>query len=226
MDGNGYRDRAEAGRRLAAALERELPDPGDAVVLALPRGGVPVADEVARALELPLDLMLVRKLGLPVQPELAMGAIASGGVRVLNEEVLALGAVSEETVRAVECREREELVRRERAYRGDRPRPALEGRTVVLVDDGVATGSTILAAIRAARSDGARRVVAAVPVASTQAARKLREEADLLVCPLVLDTFTAIGALYESFPQLSDDEVRAILERSWREERRGDRVAE
>lgn len=142
MDGDGYRDRAEAGQRLADALERELPDPGDALVLALPRGGVPVADEVARRMGLPLDVMVVRTLGLPAQPELAMGALASGGVRVLNQEVLALARVSQETLRAVERRERDELERRERAYRGDRHRPPLSGPTVILVDDGVATGST------------------------------------------------------------------------------------
>ncbi|NIP57271.1 MAG: phosphoribosyltransferase [Gemmatimonadetes bacterium] len=220
-EASGYSDRPEAGRRLAEALRRELPEPGDAIVLCLPRGGVPVGYEVARALGLPLDLLIVRKLGLPVQPELAMGAVASGGVRVLNPSVVSLADVDEETIEEVEREERAELQRRERAYRGDRPLPGLGGRTVILVDDGVATGSTIRAAIRAVRSREPEKIVAAVPVASPEGVKKLRKDADVVVCPLVPEFFAAIGSWYHDFPQLTDDEVRAILARAWEEEGEG-----
>lgn len=218
MEEESYRDRAEAGRRLAEALENALPEAGDAIVLALPRGGLPVAYEVARALELPLDLILVRKLGLPVQPELAMGAIASGGIRFVNRQVVSMAGVDEETIEAVEREERRELERRERAYRGDRPPPRLENRTVVLVDDGVATGSTLTAAIRAVRDRGAGKVVVAVPVSSPEAVGRLRGETDAVVCPLVPEFFMAIGSWYDDFSQLTDDEVRDILRRAWKEE--------
>lgn len=214
----GYHDRTEAGRRLAQELRRALPSRDDALVLALPRGGVPVGYEVARALELPLDVMMVRKLGLPSQPELAMGAIASGGIRLLNDPVLRMAHVSEEALEAVERGERRELERRETAYRDDRPFPGLAGRTVIVVDDGVATGSTIRAAIQAVRTRGPRSVVVAVPVASPDAVKKLRAEADQVVCPLVPKGFSAIGFWYREFPQLTDDEVRQMLHRAWRTE--------
>lgn len=213
-----YRDRAEAGRRLAQDLRRHLPNRDGALVLALPRGGVPVGYEVARELELPLDVMTVRKLGLPSQPELAMGAIASGGVRLLNQTVLGMAHVSQDALDAVERRERRELERREEVYRGDRPPRTLEGRTVIMVDDGVATGSTIRAALRAVRTQAPSSVVVAVPVASPDAVEKLRAEADQVVCPLVPDSFFAIGSWYRDFPQLTDDEVRGMLQRAWRRE--------
>jgi putative phosphoribosyl transferase len=213
-----YRDRADAGRILGEELRKELPEPGDALVLALPRGGVPIGFEVARLLGLPLDLMLVRKLGLPVQPELGMGAIASGGIRILNPEVVAMGGVDEATIERVERRERAELDRRSRAYRDDRAPPAIDGRTVILVDDGVATGSTMLAAIRAIRTRKPARVVVAVPVASPEVVARLGDEADLVVCPLQPSFFFAIGAWYEDFPQLTDEEVRDILGRAWQDE--------
>lgn len=210
-----YTDRAEAGRILAEALREKLPDPGDALVLALPRGGVPVGFEVAEALEVPLDLMLVRKLGLPGQPELAMGAIASGGVRVLNAEVVSLAGVPEATIASVERRERAELERREKAYRGDRPPARIEGRTIILVDDGVATGSTMTAAVRAVRERNPRRVVVAAPVASPEVAASLRGEADLVVCPRLPTPFFAIGCWYLDFPQLTDEDVARFLRRAW-----------
>ncbi|MDZ7780751.1 MAG: phosphoribosyltransferase family protein [Gemmatimonadota bacterium] len=214
----GYHDRTEAGRRLAQELRSDLPSREDALVLALPRGGVPVGYEVARELELPLDVMVVRKLGLPSQPELAMGAIASGGVRLLNETVLEMAHVSAEALEVVEQGERRELERREKAYRGDRPVPGLAGRTVIVVDDGVATGSTIRAAVRAVRTQRPRSVVVAVPVASPDSVKKLRTEADQVVCPLVPKSLSAIGFWYRDFPQLTDDEVRRMLHRAWETE--------
>jgi putative phosphoribosyl transferase len=217
-DQRDYLDRRDAGRRLAQELRGKLAAPVDALVLALPRGGLPVGYEVARELELPLDVLTVRKLGLPSQPELAMGAIASGGLRVLNESVLRMADVDEETLEEVESRERRELERREKAYRGDRSVRTLEGRTIILVDDGVATGSTIRAAIRAVRTQGPRSVVVAVPVASPEIASQLRAEADQVVCPLLPRDLFAIGVWYRDFPQLTDDEARDILQRAWREE--------
>lgn len=210
-----YRDRTDAGRRLAGVLTEVLPEPGAAVVLALPRGGLPVAAEISSALGLPLDVLIVRKLGLPFQPELAMGAIASGGSRVLNRDVIAISGVGEAAIAAVEEHERAELRRREEMYRGDRPFPPLEGRTVILVDDGVATGSTIQAAIRAVRSHGPDRIVVAVPVGSPDVIRDLGEEADLVVCPLTPEGFFAIGSWYEDFEQIGDDRVRDVLSGAW-----------
>lgn len=217
--GRGYRDRADAGRMLADALRTELPDlrkkEADALVLAIPRGGLPVGYEVARALDLDLDLMMVRKVGLPVQPELAMGAIASGGIRVLNTDVVGMADVDDEVFDRVAARETEELERRERVYRGDHPPPELGDRTVILVDDGVATGSTLLAAVRAVRTRDPKRVVVAVPVASREASGKIRAEADRFVCPLVPEHFSAISQWYHEFPQLTDEEVQAILSEAW-----------
>lgn len=171
--------------------------------------------EVARALDLDLDLMMVRKVGLPVQPELAMGAIASGGIRVLNTDVVGMADVDEEVFDKVAGRETEELERRERVYRGDRPPPVLSDRTVILVDDGVATGSTLLAAVRAARTRDPRRLIVAVPVASPEASEKIRAEADRFVCPLVPEYFFSISQWYDEFPQLTDAEVQEILAEAW-----------
>jgi putative phosphoribosyl transferase len=208
-----YADRVEAGRELAAGL-REYTGRDDVVVLALPRGGIPVAFEVARELGAPLDVILVRKLGLPEQPELAMGAIASGGVRILNEDVVRATAVSRETIEEVAAREGEELARRERLYRGERPPPAIEGKVAILVDDGLATGSTMLAAIRALRRQRPARIVAAAPIAPPETCEELRGEADDVVCARTPEPFLAIGAWYERFPQVSDDEIRNLLARA------------
>jgi len=204
-----FRDRAEAGRLLAERLGGL--GGGDVVVLGLPRGGVPVAREVARALGAPLDVFLVRKLGLPGQPELAMGAIASGGTRVLNEELVDELRLPPEVVDAVAERERAELERRERAYRGDRPPLPLAGRTVLLVDDGLATGSSMRAAIAAVRARRPRRVVVAVPVAPRHTLDELRPLVDELVCLAAPEPFHAVGLWYADFAEVSDEEVRRAL---------------
>lgn len=205
-----FADRAEAGRELAAALS-DYAGRDDVLVLALPRGGVPVAFEIAQELGVPLDVFVVRKLGLPVQPELAMGAIASGGIRVLNDEVVHGAGVSAETIEEVSARERQELDRREQLYRGERPPPAIAGKTVVLVDDGLATGSTMRAAIAALREQRPRRIVVAVPLAPPQTCEELRAEADEVVCLHTPEPFLAIGIWYEHFPQTSDGEIRHLL---------------
>jgi putative phosphoribosyl transferase len=206
-----YRDRVAAGRVLAAQLAHHAG--GDAIVLALPRGGVPVAAEIARALDAPLDLMVVRKLGCPGHRELAAGAIAAGGIKILNPDVADL--LDPDDLAAVEALERRELARRERAYRGARPAPSLAGRTVILVDDGLATGATMRAAIAAARSQGPARIVVAVPVGPRDTLATLRREADEVVCPMVPPAFYAIGLWYEDFTQVCDEDVREILARSW-----------
>ena len=205
-----FQDRREAGRRLARLLERFAPE--QPVVLGLPRGGVPVAFEVARALQAPLDVIVVRKLGLPSQPELAMGAIGEGGVRVLNDEVIALAGVRESQLNEVERRERAELERRASRFRGARPPTPLTGRTVIVVDDGLATGSTALAALRVARAHGARRVVLAVPVAPAETLREMLNDADEVVCVDSPANMYAIGTQYTDFAQISDDEVVHLLE--------------
>jgi putative phosphoribosyl transferase len=206
-----FRDRVEAGRRLGERLVSLAPE--HAVVLGLPRGGVPVAYEVARALGVPLDVILVRKLGVPWQPELAMGAIGEGGVRVVNDEVLRAADVGDGELAVVERRERAELDARVRRFRGDRRRVDLRGRTAVIVDDGVATGSTASAACRIARAQGATRVVLAVPLAPPDSVEALRHEADEVVCLETPEPFFAIGEWYADFSPTSDDEVVALLER-------------
>jgi predicted phosphoribosyltransferase len=205
-----FRDRAEAGRLLGERLGA-FAGRGDVVVLALPRGGVPVAREVARSLGAPLDVFLVRKLGLPGQPELAMGAIASGGTRVLNEELVRELRLDDALIERVAVREEAELVRREQAYRGERPAPDLRGRTVVLVDDGLATGATMRAAVAAVRSREPQRVVVAVPTAPPHALHELRSEVDELVWVIAPDPFHAVGLWYDDFSQLSDEDVRRAL---------------
>ncbi len=181
-------------------------------VLALPRGGVPVGLEIARALKAPFDVIVVRKLGVPGHEELAFGAIAFGGVRVLNEDVVRQLRLSEDLVEAVSERERVELERRESLYRGERPLPVLEGRTVVLVDDGLATGASMRAAVGAARTQAPARVVVAVPVAALETFNVLRDEVDELICPLTPASFRAVSLWYDYFEQMSDDEVRELLE--------------
>ena len=209
-----YRDRREAGRILAEKLRSYAGRP-DTIVLALPRGGVPVAFEVARALDLPLDVFLVRKLGVPGHEELAMGAIASGGVRVLNAAVAAGLGIPSRVIDAVAERESVELERRERAYRDSRPTPNVRGRTGILVDDGLATGATMRAAVKALRQAEARRVVVAVPVADEQICRDLRAVADEVVCAATPEPFYAVGLCYEDFSPITDEGVRAFLSRAW-----------
>ncbi len=208
-----YRDRADAGVALAGLLGRYARR-DDVLVLGLPRGGVPVAYQVARALSAPLDVFLVRKLGVPGREELAMGAIASGGVRVVNQKLVeSLGippAVVERTVQA----EARELERREHAYREDRPAPQAGGRVVVLVDDGLATGSTMRAAIAAVRRLGPARLVVAVPTAPALTCQELRQEADEVICASTPPRFRAVGLSYHEFPQVSDEEVRQLLRRA------------
>jgi putative phosphoribosyl transferase len=208
-----FRDRAEAGRALAERLRRYGGRDG-VVVLGLPRGGVPVAYEVARELGAPLDVFMVRKLGVPGHEELALGAIATGGIRVLNQELVKQLRLPPAAIEAIEARERRELERRERAYRGDRPPPDLTGRTVILVDDGLATGSTMLAAVQAVRQDNPARVVVAVPVADPEVCASLQEVADEAVCAITPQPMRAVGMWYEDFSQTTDDEVRELLARA------------
>ena len=205
-----FKDRHEAGGALADLLQGYA-HRNDVVVLALPRGGVPVAYEVARSLDVPLDVFSVRKLGVPGHPELAMGAIASGGVQVLNDEVLAWYQPSADTVEAVARVEMRELERREQLYRQGRPLVLVEGRTVILVDDGLATGSTMRAAVQAIRQLRAGSVVVAAPVGAPDTCRAMRQVADDVVCAFTPDGFTAVGAWYEDFSETSDDEVRRLL---------------
>ncbi|MGM0576915.1 MAG: phosphoribosyltransferase [Myxococcota bacterium] len=209
-----YRNRQEAGRILADRLADHAGE-RDVFVLALPRGGVPVAAVVAEALDAPLDVLLVRKLGVPGHGELAMGAIASGGARVMNRSVVRGQGISEAEVERVEDDERRELRRREEAYRGDRPFPDLDGKTVILVDDGVATGATMKAAIEALRQYGPRRIVAAVPVAPAETVSDLRSRVDEVVCPRTPAPFFAIGQWYADFGQTTDQEVRQLLGEAW-----------
>lgn len=207
-----YATRARAGRALAKSLSRLRGS--DPVVLGLPRGGVPVAYEVARALGAPLDIVLVRKLGVPWQPELAMGAIGEGEAEVLNDDVVRLAQVSRQAVEAVRAKEHRELARRAEVLRGGHPRTPLSGRTVILVDDGMATGATAAVACRVARAAGAERIVVAVPVASPEAVARLRVTADDVVCPYVPANLGGVGGAYSDFHQLDDQEVTALLARS------------
>jgi putative phosphoribosyl transferase len=210
-----YKNRAEAAHQLADLLQPYADRP-DVVVLALPRGGVPIAYEVARALNASLDLMLVRKLGVPGHEELAMGAVAMGGIRVLNDEVIWGLAISDEAIEQVTTAEQQELRRRERAYRGERPAPTIQGRCVILIDDGLATGATMRAAVAAVRQLQPAWIVVAVPVAAPDAIAALRGEADEVVCPATPEPFLGIGRWYEDFAQMTDEEVRGLLERAWR----------
>ena len=208
-----FRDRTEAGKRLAAKL-MDYAGRADVLVLALPRGGVPVAFEVAEALRTPLDIFLVRKLGVPGHGELAMGAIATGGVRVLNEEVVNHLRIPGEVIDAVAADELRELERRERAYRGDRPAPDVRDKTVILVDDGLATGSTMRAAAAALRRQGPARIVVAVPVSAPQTCDEYRMGVDEIICAVTPEPFQAVGLWYKDFSQTTDEEVRELLARS------------
>jgi predicted phosphoribosyltransferase len=208
-----FENRRDAGHRLAAEL-RAYADRPEVIVLALPRGGVPVGYEVATALRAPLDVFVVRKLGVPWHEELAMGAIASGGVRVLDEDLIRVARVSAEDVESDTRAERAELERRERQYRGDRPFPDLTGRTVILVDDGLATGSTMRAAVAALRKEGPARIVVAVPVAARETCAAFRDIADEIICAETPEPFVAVGVWYDDFSQTTDAEVHTLLDRA------------
>ena len=203
-----FKDRREAGQVLARKLMAYV-DRDDVLVLALPRGGVPVAFEVARALHAPLDVFLVRKLGVPGHEELAMGAIASGGARVLNADVVQSLQIPGELIGRVAAREGRELERRERLYRAGRPAPIVRGRTIILVDDGLATGSTMRAAIAALRQRRPARIVAAVPIGAADTCAELRTDADEAICALTPEPFHAVGVWYYDFSQTTDEEVLA-----------------
>ena len=208
--GTLYRDRIEAGRLLATKLTAYAHRP-DVLVLALPRGGVPVAYEVAKALQAPLDVFVVRKLGVPGREELAMGAIATGGIRVINEEVVRMLRIPDSVIDAVAAQEQRELERRERLYRDDRPPPDVSGRTVILVDDGLATGSTMRAAIEALRRQHPARIVVAVPVAAPSTYDEFRAEVDDIICARTPEPFYGVGYWYEDFSQTTDNEVHDLL---------------
>ncbi|HEX8218212.1 MAG TPA: phosphoribosyltransferase [Chloroflexia bacterium] len=205
-----FDNRRDAGRRLAGALQHYANRP-DVLVLALPRGGVPVAWEVAQALNVPLDVFLVRKLGVPGHEELAMGAIATGGVIVLNDSVVQALRITREELDRVAAAEQAELARRDSAYRGDRPPPDVSGRTAILIDDGLATGSTMRAAAAALRQQGPARIVIAVPVSSPQTCQELGAEVDEIVCLITPEMFYAVGMWYIDFSPTTDEEVHALL---------------
>jgi len=213
-----YSNRSEAGKFLAALLT-SYADRDDVLVLALPRGGVPVAFEVAKELRAPLDIFLVRKLGLPGHEEFAIGAIATGGVRVLNDDVVDYLGISDDVIDSIAAKELRELERRERAYRGDRREPNVRGKTVVLVDDGLATGSTMRAAASALRQQAPARIVVAVPVSAPQTCDEYRMGVDEIICAATPKRFYGVGRWYRDFSQTSDDEVRELLKRSRSEQR-------
>lgn len=212
MEPQPFRNRSEAGRQLAVRLAAYANCP-DGLVLALPRGGVPVAYEVARALNAPLDVFLVRKLGVPGHEELAMGAVATGGIRVLNDQIVRALRIPDYVIDAVAAQEQQELRRRERLYRGGSPPPAVRGRTVILVDDGLATGATMQAAVKALRQLQPARIVVAVPTASPQTCEELRAQVDEVICAITPEPFHAVGLWYEDFSQTTDEEVRDLLAR-------------
>ena len=214
-----FADRREAGRELADLLTRSPPS-GKSIVLALPRGGVPVGYEVARALGADLDVLVVRKRGSPGNPELAAGAIASGGVTVYNPDVLAVLGLEEHDLDGVRERELKELARRDEAYRGTRAAPDVHGRTAILVDDGIATGATMDAAVRAVRQLEPAAVIVAVPTAASDAVARLRRLADEVLCVELPEPYIGVGAWYASFPQLTDDEVVSVLEKAQRKRAR------
>jgi len=211
-----FSNRTEAGRLLAEKLVKYA-GRADVIVLGLPRGGVPVAYEVAKRLGVPLDVFIVRKLGVPGFEELAVGAIASGGVRVLNQDVMRALPNAEATIESITARETAELERREQSYRAGRPAPELQDRIVILVDDGLATGATMRAAVKALRQRGAAKIVVAVPVGPPDTCREFEGEADETICASVPEFFQAVGQYYEDFSQTSDDEVRELLARAAQE---------
>jgi len=211
-----FANRTEAGRLLAEKLVKYA-GRNDVIVLGLPRGGVPVAYEVAKRLGAPLDVFIVRKLGVPGFEELAAGAIASGGVRVLNDDVMRAIPHADETIEAVTARETAELERREHEYRDGRPAPELRGRVVILIDDGLATGATMRAAVKALRQSGAAKIVVAVPVGPPETCREIEEEADETICLSIPEFFQAVGQYYEDFSQTIDEDVRELLSQAAQE---------
>jgi putative phosphoribosyl transferase len=213
MDRSRFQDRTEAGRFLAELLQ-EYAGRHDVIVLALPRGGVPVGYEVAKALDAPLDVFVVRKLGVPGHEELAMGALASGGLAVLNQSAIEALGITDEQIRHVADEEYRELQRREQAYRDGRESPDLEGKTVILVDDGLATGSSMRAAALAVRERKPAKVVVAVPVAASETCDEFRDVVDEIICGIQPRPFQAVGAWYDDFSQTTDEEVRELLERA------------
>jgi putative phosphoribosyl transferase len=215
-----FKDRRDAGKQLAQELSARA-GRSDVIVLALPRGGVPVAYEVARALNAPLDIFIVRKLGLPGHEELAIGAIASGGMRVLNHDIVQGLKIPQTMIDTVTRQELQELERRERAYRGDRPPPEVRGRTVILIDDGLATGASMRAAVAALRAQNPARIVVAVPTAAPETCEALRPEVDEIVCATTPEPFYGVGRWYEDFSQTTDEEVRALLEEATRQLQHG-----
>lgn len=206
-------DRVEAGRLLASKLTHYKGRP-DTLILALPRGGIPVAAEIGKELQLPIDVFVVRKLGVPGHEELAMGAIATGDMRIINYEVVGQLGISQETIEAVAQKEREELRRREQLYRGSKPPRDVHDRNVILVDDGIATGSTIRAAIAALRQLSPARIIVAVPVAAAETARQVGGEVDEMICAQTPEQLYAIGQWYEHFEQTTDEEVQDLLDRA------------
>jgi putative phosphoribosyl transferase len=209
-----FRDRVEAGQLLGREVARRLGKRNDIIVLGLPRGGVPVAYRVAQAVDAPMDVFIVRKLGVPGHEELAMGAIASGGVRVLNRDVLAYASISQKTIDEAAAREQQELQRREKSYRGTRPPLDVRGKTVVIVDDGLATGSTMRAAVAALRKMEPRAIVVAVPVAAQQTCEEISREVDEMICLRTPEPFQAVGLWYDDFSQTTDAEVHDLLQRA------------
>jgi predicted phosphoribosyltransferase len=208
-----FRDRVDAGQKLAEKLT-EYAGRDDVLILALPRGGVPVALEVAQKLNAPLDVFLVRKLGVPGHEELAMGAIASGGVRVLNERTINYLNIPEEVIDRVAAKEQRELERREKTYRDDLPAPDVKGKTVILIDDGLATGSTMRAAVIALKQMNPTKIVVAVPVASDETCREFQQEVDAVVCAITPEPFYGVGLWYDDFSQTTDEEVRELLQKT------------
>jgi len=220
-----YRNRMDAGRQLAERLKAYV-NRDDVLVLALPRGGVPVAYEVAKALNAPLDIFLVRKLGVPGHEELAMGAIATGGVRVLNEDVVNYLGIPARVIDAVAEKELKELERRERSYRGDRPEPNVREKTIILVDDGLATGSTMRAAVAALRQQQPKKIIVAVPVSAPQTCDEYRMGVDEIVCGYTPEPFFGVGQWYVDFSQTTDEEVRELLADAERAYKRGQKAQE
>lgn len=227
-----FKDREQAGEQLAQRLETyarqhdAYMEQPEAIVLALPRGGVPVGYAVANALDLPLDVLIVRKLGVPGHEELAMGAITSSGLRVLRTDTFEMFDIPEAAIEQVVQVETSEMQRREKKYRGDRPAPDLQGRVVILIDDGLATGSTMLVAARAVRRQEPARIIVAVPVASEQACKEIGSEVDEIVCLITPSPFYAVGMWYEEFDQTSDEEVIHLLERAYQRPRPSQPAAE
>jgi len=211
-----FRDRRDAGKKLAQKLSAYADRP-NVLVLALPRGGVPVAYEIALALRIPLDIFIVRKLGMPGREELAIGALASGGIRVLNGDIIRMMSIPEEVINFVVKRELQELQRREKLYRGDRPAPEVRDRTVIIVDDGLATGASMRAAVEGVRAQHPERIVVAVPVAASETRAALEPEVDEIICAMTPEPFYGVSRWYENFLQVTDEEVRSLLQEANRQ---------